>query len=135
MIHPALDLQSRVYETLTANQDLTTILGGPQIFDDVPGNSKPPYITFGNAAHFDWSTGTETGMEHLLSIEVWSKVDGRKEVLEIAQTAEDALATMSPQLQESYLINFRHESTEVERNVKTGLFRARINYRAVTEPN
>jgi hypothetical protein len=43
-------------------------------------NTAFPYITIGEATHSDWSTDSESGFECTVTIHVWSRKEGRKEV-------------------------------------------------------
>lgn len=133
-MHPALDLQSELLSRLILHPPLIAMLGRAAVYDDVPHDSKPPYITFAETEHIDWNTGTEEGLEHFVALDVWSDADGRKEALTLAQEVQTALSGFSGALQENQLVNFSHESTEVRRDTKAKLFRARLAFRAVTEP-
>jgi len=135
MTHSALSLQAAIYSRLTTSTDLTNILDGDFIFDDVPKLQKPPYVVFAESIHNDWSTGSEDGMEHAVTLNVWSDQNGRKEVLMIAETIVKALHDLPKLIDDHALINFTHEFTEVVKDQDTELFLAKINFRAVTEPN
>ena len=134
MMHPGLAVQSALHKHLVANETLTAILEGAYLYDDVPRNAEPPYVTFAEASCFDWSTGTEQGCEHLLVLNAWSKYRGRKQVLEIASAIEGSLSRVPNFIEDHALINLTHESTEVSKDVPSGLFLARITLRAITEP-
>ncbi len=134
MTHPALAIQAALYSRLSTSNELTTLLGSDFIFDDVPKSQKPPYIVFAEAVHNDWSTGSEDGMEHSITLNIWSDQNGRKEVITIAQAIQDAFDNLPKQLDEHALVNFTHEFTEVAKDQETELFLAKVNFRAVTEP-
>jgi len=89
MTHPALSLQAAMYSRLQTSTVLINILGSDFIFDDVPKSQKLPYVVFAESVHNDWSTGSENGMEHAVTLNVWSDQNGRKEALMIA----DAIVT------------------------------------------
>lgn len=135
MTHPALSLQAAMYSRLSTATDLTNILGGDFIFDDVPKSQKLPYVVFAESIHNDWSTGSEDGMEHAVTLNVWSGQKGRKEALMIADSIVQAFHDLPKLIDDHSLINFTHEFTEVAKDQDTELFLARINFRAVTEPN
>lgn len=134
MTHPALALQAALYSRLSSSTELTNLLGGEHIFDDVPQSQKPPYVVFAESIHNDWSTGTENGMEHSVSLNVWSDQNGRKQVVTIAQAIQEAFGDLTAQLDDHVLVNFTHEFTEVSRDQDAELFLAKLNFRAVTEP-
>jgi len=134
MIHPALSLQAALYSRLTTSNNIINALGGEHIFDDTPPSQKPPYIVFAESIHNDWSTGTEAGMEHSVSLHVWSDQRGRKQAVTVAQFVIEAMTDLPTQLDDHLLVNFSHEFTEVSRDEDAGLYLAKINFRAVTEP-
>ncbi len=51
---------------LADDSALVALLAG-RVYDDVPRGAEFPYITFGPATLRDWSTGTETASEHLIT--------------------------------------------------------------------
>lgn len=133
-MHPAIALQAEIYSTLIASSNLTTALGGAFIYDDVPNGQKPPYVVFGTAVYSNWSTSTEDGTEHAISLDIWSTENGRKQVLEISQHIVEALDALPQIVSGHHLINMTNESVEVSRNVESGYFHGTLNYRAITEP-
>lgn len=134
MTYPALALQAALYSRLSASSEINALLGGQHIFDDVPKSQKPPYVVFAESIHNDWSTGTEPGMEHSLSLNVWSDQNGRKEALTIAEAIVEALSNLPTILEGHVLVNFTHEFTEVSKDADADLYLAKLNFRAVTEP-
>lgn len=135
MTHSAIALLSEVHTQLIAHAPLTALLGGAFVFDDLPPKKKPPYIVFGDSTHNDWSTGSESGMEHFFALKVWSRQNGRKEVLQISDEIELVLTNVNSEIGSHHLVNFTHEITEVKRDEQTGYFTASVTFRAVTEPN
>lgn len=133
-MHPAIALQVEIYSTLIASTNLATSLGGTFIYDDVPNGQKPPYVVFGTAVYSNWSTSTEEGMEHSISLDIWSPENGRKQVLEISQHIVGALEALPKVVSGHHLINMTNESLEVSRDVESGYFHGTLNYRAITEP-
>ena len=133
-MHAALALQSALYSNLVAHDALTSLLGGGHVYDNLPRKQKPPYVIFGEATHNDWSTGSDTGMEHFITLNVWSSQNSRKQVLQISDEITSALQISEMDIGGHHLVNFVHEVTEVKRDEETGYFTATITYRAVTEP-
>lgn len=134
MIHSALALQKAIYNTLSGDTEMTAELGANSIYDVVPEQAVPPYVSFGTATHADWSTGTETGTEHTIEINIWSDRRGRRQALRTSAIAERLLKDLSGPIQDHVLINFQHVSTEISRNHDQELFRGKLTFRAVTEP-
>ena len=134
MTHPGAEIQTAIYSALIASSELTNLLGGDRVYDDVPPNAKPPYITFGKSLHDDWSTDTEGGMEHEIDLHIWSRKNGRKEVFELQEIIIAALSALGGPLGEHHLVNFNHEQSEIEMRDKHRAFRGISRFRAISEP-
>ena len=131
----SLALQSAVVAALTANPDLTAATGGTaRIYDDVPPSTPYPYLSIGQTVERDWSTGTDDGREHTLTLHVWSRTPSRKQVHEIASLVRATLHQAALTLVNHRLINLRHEFTEARREPDNETYRALVRFRAVTEP-
>jgi uncharacterized protein DUF3168 len=128
-------LQRGVYQALAGSSDLTTLLGGPRIYDDAPQGASFPFITFGQSVIRDWSTGTEAGAEHNLTLHVWSRAGGRKQVHDIIAAIKTVLHDQPLPLADHYLINLRHEFSEARLDPDGDTFHGIVRYRAVTEPD
>ena len=84
-------LQKAIFEALDQNAALTALMGAGKIFDDVPQGTPFPYLTMAQSSVRDWSTSTQTGSEHILTLHIWSKGAGRQEIQAIAQAIHDIL--------------------------------------------
>ena len=73
-------LQRGIYQALANSSELGALLGGTRIYDDPPQAASYPFISLGQSLVRDWSTGTEDGAEHLLTLHVWSRTGGKKQV-------------------------------------------------------
>jgi hypothetical protein len=60
----------------------------------------------------DWSTGTEDGPEHSLTLNVWSRTGCKKEMQEIIEPVRLALHDKPLLLEDHFLVNLRHEFSE-----------------------
>ena len=130
----SLALQSAVFAALSANADISTLTGGtPRVFDDVPPATPYPYVSFGQTVERDWSTGTETGHEHTLTLHVWSRAPGRAQVHQIATLIQSTLHEAALALSGHHLVNLRHEFTDARREPDGETYRALVRFRAVTE--
>lgn len=126
-------LQKAVFETLTADTNLTALIGVGRVFDDVPPATHPPYLVFADTTGTDWSTGTETGDELRFGIEIWSSQKGRKQAAAIAQAVRDALAAIETIDAPHALVNLRFVSARFERDPQTEYFRGLLRFRAAIE--
>lgn len=127
-------LQQAVFAKLTATPALTALLGGARVYDDVPERAEFPYLTFGQTSERDWSTGTDNGGEHTLTLHVWSRGAGRKEAVEILAAARAALHDAALTLAGHRLVNLRHEFSDARRDPDGETFHGTARFRAVTEP-
>ncbi|HJZ42695.1 MAG TPA: DUF3168 domain-containing protein, partial [Hyphomicrobiaceae bacterium] len=105
-------LQQSIFATLAADATLLALLGGPRVYDDVPQASAFPYLTFGHSLVRDWSTGSEDGSEHVVTLHVWSQGKGKKEAHEIMGAVRTALHDQALSLSGHRLVNLRHELSE-----------------------
>jgi len=127
-------LQRSIYQALVNSSELTTLLGGDRIYSDAPPAAQFPYMTLGQTVNQDWSTGTEDGLEHSLTLHVWSRAGGSIEVHEIIQVVRMVLHNQPLTLEGHYLVNLRHEFTEARLDADGETLHGIVRYRAVTEP-
>lgn len=126
-------LQKGIYETLSANPEVTGLLGGSNIFDRVPADARFPYVTLGQTLARDWSTGTEDGREHILTLHVWSRAGGTRQTQEIIGAVNAALRDAVIPLAGHALINLRFEFADARRDPDGETVHGILRYRAVTE--
>ena len=126
-------LQKAIFEKLTSDAATLAALGGPRIYDDAPARAEFPFVTFGQSTERDWSTGTDEGYEHLVTLHVWSRARGRKEAEAVIAAAREALHDRDLTLSGHRLINLRHEFSEARRDGDGETFHGIARFRAVTE--
>lgn len=134
MASASFALQKALFSKLTADAAVTAALGGPRIYDDVPNRTEFPYLTFGQTTERDWSTGTEPGHEHVVTLHVWSRARGRKETDDVMAAAQAALHDAALTMTDHRLINLRHEFSDARREPDGETYHGVARYRAVTEP-
>ena len=127
-------LQQALYAAITNDAGLIALLGSARVFDDVPQSAPYPYLTLGRSAVRDWSTGTETGDEHVLTLHVWSRAGGRRQTHEIMDALKTALHDSALALSGHRLVNLRHELSEARREPDGDTYHGLVRFRAVTEP-
>jgi hypothetical protein len=127
-------LQRSLYQALANSLELVSLLGGVRVYDDAPQSAPYPFITLGQSVIRDWSTGTEDGAEHSLTLHVWSRAGGKKQMQEIIEAIRAALHDKPLVLQDHYLVNLRHEFSEARLDPDGDTFHGVVRYRAVTEP-
>lgn len=127
-------LQRSIYQALKNSAELTSLLGGDRIYSEAPPAAQFPFITLGQTVNLDWSTGTDEGTEHSLTLHVWSRADGAREVHEILEMIRNVLHDQLLALEDHYLVNLRHEFMEARRDPDGETMHGIVRYRAVTEP-
>lgn len=133
MTHPATALQQAVFAALAADAGLAALVGD-RIFDAVPRAATFPFVSFGAATAADWSTGTDTGSEHRLTVNIWSRAGGRQESWAIGARIDAALHDQPLALEDHGLVNLRRELAEVRLDPDGLTWHGVFRFRAVTEP-
>jgi hypothetical protein len=126
-------LQQAIFAKLTGDAALVALLGGERVYDDVPTRAEFPYVTFAQTSERDWSTGSEDGAEHVLTLNVWSRGGGRKEAHEIIGAVRAALHDAALSLTGHRLVSLRHELSEARRDADGETWHGIVRLRAVTE--
>lgn len=127
-------LQRSIYEALVNATGVTMLVGGANIYDDPPQSAVYPFISLGESVARDWSTGTEDGEEHVLTLHVWSRASGKKEALGIVDAIKAVLHGSQLAPTDHTLVNLRHLFSEVRQDPDGDTFHGITRYRAVTEP-
>lgn len=128
------DLQKGLYEALLGDAMLTGLLGGANIFDRVPQDAGFPYVALGQTVDRDWSTGTEDGREHILTVHVFSRAGGTKETHAIIAAIDEALKATPITLPDHALVNLHFQFADARRDSDGETVHGILRYRAVTEP-
>jgi hypothetical protein len=131
---PALALRAAIHAALAADAPLAALLGGAKVFDVPPKEADFPFVALGEAVVADWSTATERGTEHALTLHAFSRSGGRAEAMAIAAAVQEALHDMPLMLSAHRLANLRATTAEVVREADGRTFHALVRFRAVTEP-
>jgi hypothetical protein len=82
----SLEIQQAIYNRLAGIYEL-----GATVYDHAPQDEEFPYVTIGEGTATQWDTDDSLGSEETVTIHVWSRYRGRKEVKEIQAEIYDAL--------------------------------------------
>jgi hypothetical protein len=85
------DLLGAIVTRLKNDAPLTAIIGANKVFNNIPEDSKPPYVRVGLGTQNEFSTKGADGFRGELEIDIWSIKRGDKEMLEIQDAIHDAL--------------------------------------------
>jgi hypothetical protein len=130
---PVLALRKAMLASLSAEPDLTSLLGGPKIFDEAPRSAEPPYVIFADAQLRDWSSQLSTGAEQFVVISIYSTQRGVREAIDIGQRIVDLLNEAPLALQGHRLIDLRFLAMETRREQNGRFARVNLRFRATTE--
>ncbi|MHB2265906.1 DUF3168 domain-containing protein [Aliihoeflea sp. PC F10.4] len=125
----AFELQKAIFARLTQSETLSALMNGVRLYDQAPANAVFPYLTFGRTSAYDWSTDTESGSEHLVTIHVWSKERGKSQCHAVIEAVRGELDDAALMLGGHALVRIGAEFVEVryedEHDVHHGLARFR----------
>ena len=127
-------LRAAVHDALAADPALVALLGGAKVYDEPPRGVAFPYVTLGEMRVADFSTGSEPGAEHQLTLHAWSRQGGQREAHLITGVLLQALDDAPLTLADHRLINFRFAVADVRREADGRTYHALVRFRAVTEP-
>ena len=87
------------------------------IYDDVPEGAAYPFVVIGEETTANNGTKTIDGIEHTLTIHVWSQYRGRKQIKELMQSVYDLLHNTDITVSGASQVNIRQEfSTTLAEN-------------------
>lgn len=128
-------LQQAIFAVLTASTDVQDAVGDPpRIYDAVPRGAVFPYIVIGDDKETDWSTATEPGSAHALTVHIWSRAAGRRETRLAAEAVIGALDGAALDVDGQTLIDLRWLESDSSRESDGETVHAQLRFRAVLEP-
>jgi hypothetical protein len=128
-------LQQAIFATLAMSDDVKEAVGDPpRLFDAVPRGAAFPYIVIGDDKEIDWSTATEPGTAHALTIHIWSRAAGRRETRLAAQAVIGALNGAELTIDGQALIDLRYLESESARESDGETVHAQLRFKALLEP-
>jgi hypothetical protein len=127
-------LLQAVHARLVGDAELVGMVGPDGIIDRLLPRPVLPCVAFGEIDSRDYSTASERGEEHFLTIEVWSEAGGRKLAQDIAvrilALLDDAPLVLGGGIA---LVSLFYRNSRSARPAKTKQFLTEIRFRAVTE--
>lgn len=127
-------LLQAVHARLSRDAELVGMVGSGGIVDRLLPRPVLPCVAYGEIDSRDYSTASERGEEHFLTIEVWSEEGGRKLAQDIAvrilALLDDAPLVLGGGIA---LVSLFYRNSRSVRQAKTKQFLTEIRFRAVTE--
>lgn len=130
----AATLQRAIFERLSGDAALTALVGAGGVTDRLPGKERFPFVVLRSIESRDWSTASEPGEEHVVTIEIWSGKDGNLEAQTIAARVGALLDGAALSLAGHHLVNLLQRGGDVGRDGRSRHHRALLRFRAATEP-
>ncbi len=79
------------------------------VYDDVPEGTTYPYVVIGEETSANNGTKDVDGIDHTLTLHVWSQYRGRREIKEIMQSVYELLHDAAITVSGASLVNIRQE--------------------------
>lgn len=129
----AVDLQTDVMAILTGDARLVGLLGDQSVYDTPPRDGPWPRVVLATIETADWSTATEPGAEHRVTLHAWSRGSDRRLVILIAEAIRAALGGATTVRTAYRIVTLEHQGTRIApRGPDT--WQATIRFRITTEP-
>jgi hypothetical protein len=126
-------VQKSIVGALKSDVALIALLGGERIYDSVPRQASYPFVVYGQSIASDWSTSSERGDEHLLTLHVWTKSGGKRDVFRIMNEVRRVLGEVELALTDHRLVNLRPISEDARLDEDGRTYHGLLRLRAVTE--
>jgi hypothetical protein len=127
-------VMSAVYTALSGDAALGALLGGGVISGRLMERAKLPAIVLSGIDSRDYSTASEDGEEHFITLEIWAEGLGRKAALSIADRAKALLHDVDLSLgSEHHLVAIRLIEQRSVRPKQRPEQSLSLRFRAVTE--
>jgi hypothetical protein len=129
----ANELLAAIHARLSGDAGLAALIGEDGIRDRLVAGRRLPCIVIGEMTSSDYSTASEAGEEHQLSLEIWCEAGGRRQAHEIVGIVYALLDDAALTLAGHHLVCLQHRLTRTRREAKTKLHAAEMRFTAVTE--
>ncbi|OJF95897.1 DUF3168 domain-containing protein [Pararhizobium antarcticum] len=126
-------LQAAIYARLSEDAVLTALIGTDGVHDRLLLRRDEPHVRFAGIETRDWSTASEPGEEHIVTLEVRSGEGGHRVTQAIAARLHALIDDAALPLSGAVLVNLRHQKTRFVRDAKARGHLAEMMFRAVTE--
>lgn len=130
-------LQQAVYQLLSGDPSVTALVGA-RIYDapvplDAEAEPEGLYLTIGDERVEDWSTATDRGAAHLLTIAVHAPRRGFAEAKQAAGAVSDALLGGALSLSRGRAVLVRFTGARTRRGEGDALRRIEMRFRVTVE--
>lgn len=135
-VDPGQALQKAIFEHLSAAATIKALIGDPpRLFDHVTPGTAFPLASIGHIQVSDWSSKTFNGADCAVTLHVFSRSRGRKEVRAILEAMFVLLQDASLTLEGHSLVALRFQFSEVLLDEDGLTYHGVARYRARTQQN
>ena len=125
-------IQTAIYDTLTADAQLDAVITG--VHDEVPTDTRFPYVTIGDASSTPEGAHDRFGARSSVTLHVWSTYHGYKEALTIVGHLMRLLDQQQAiTVDGHHLVAIRHEQTVTMRDPDPDVRHAAVRFAIETE--
>lgn len=94
----AKQVQQLIHASLSDDPTLQPMLGTPvRAYDSRPDTPTYPYLTYGNVRSEDTGADGAPQSSHQITLHLWSRYNGRSEVLDLLRYVSDTIRDALPQ--------------------------------------
>ncbi|MGY6251611.1 DUF3168 domain-containing protein [Bosea thiooxidans] len=132
MSEATLPLQAAVVAALKAHAPLTALVGA-KVYDRVPANTVPPYVTITGWQEIEDGTDCMDASEVFFDVQCFSAAVGRPEAARIAGAVKDALHRLAPATAGCGDTEILYRGTQYFTESDNATTRAVVNFHALTD--
>lgn len=132
MSEATLPLQAAVVAALKAYAPLTALVGA-KVYDRVPANTVPPYVTITGWQEIEDGTDCSDASEVFWDVQCFSASVGRPEAAKIAGAVKDALHRLQPATAGWANTEISYRSTQYFVEADNATTRAVVNFSALLD--
>jgi hypothetical protein len=127
-------VQDAVYDTLMASATIQAVIGNPaRLYDHVIPGVLFPFVAFGDMQAEPFDTKDRTGMEQILSLHIWSRYRGRKEIKDISKAIYNVLHNASLTVTGHEFVSCQFAGAEMRFEDDGLSYHGILRYRVVTQ--
>jgi len=130
----ANDLQAAIFTALAGDTALLALAtGGVHDYVEPSVSPSSPYVVIGEAIATDYSGSNLDGLEHFVSIHIWTRARGFLVINQIMDRLDAVLHDQSLALAGSSLVNLRRDTRRLLRDADPELRHGIFEMRVVTQ--
>lgn len=134
-VSPERALAQALRATIQANTGCAAFLGAPaRVFDDQPAEPIYPFVTLGEVQSRAADGALVAGLDHAVTVHVWSRHGGKAEAMDVLAALRAALHDQPVAVAGRHLVLLLVSFVDVFRSGDGRSFHGVLRLRALTEP-